>query len=99
MGDEGRMYPFRFLSATLTILQIIYLSCVGPVFLAAFLEWFLWLAAFCYCLCKAFRKADHWSQRVLASLFIFLFVIIRYASQAQPFRFSDHMAEAPSYLS
>ena len=45
--------------------------------LAAFLEWFLWLAAFCYCLVKAFRKADHWSSRVLATVMIILFVVLR----------------------
>ncbi|KPI43174.1 Chitin synthase D [Cyphellophora attinorum] len=57
--------------------DIIYVACVSPVLLAAFLEWFLWLAAFFYCLYKAFRKADHWSQRLLATLLFFIFLIIR----------------------
>ena len=78
MENPRRMYDQDLLPAMLTTRQIIYLSCVGPILIAAFLEWFLWLSAFCYCLYKAFRKADHWSQRVLASFFIVLFVIIRY---------------------
>lgn len=46
--------------------------------LAAFLEWFLWLAAFCYCLCKAYRKADRWHSKVLAVLMMAFFVSFRY---------------------
>ena len=46
--------------------------------LAAFLEWFLWLAAFCYCLAKAYKKSSHWSERMLAVIMIVLFVGFRY---------------------
>lgn len=60
--------------------KIVYLSLVGPILLAALLEWFLWLAAFCYCLGKAFKKADHWSQQVLAVVMILFFVTFRYAN-------------------
>ena len=63
-----------------TVKEIVYISVVGPVLLAALLEWFLWLAAFSYCLWKAFRKADHWSQRLLAILVAFVLVILRYVS-------------------
>lgn len=57
--------------------DIIYLSIVGPVLLAAFLEWVLWIAAFCYCLTKAFKKADHWSSRVLSVVMMLFFVFFR----------------------
>jgi hypothetical protein len=49
--------------------------------LAALLEWFLWLAAFLYCLIKVFQKAEHWSIRVLAVIVIFLFTALRYESK------------------
>lgn len=58
-------------------LQIIYVSILGPVMLAAFFEWFLWLAAFLYCLIKVFQKADHWSVRVLAVIMMVLFSALR----------------------
>lgn len=45
--------------------------------LAALLEWFLWLAAFIYCLVKAFQKAEHWSSKVLALVVGFFFVGLR----------------------
>lgn len=45
--------------------------------LAAFFEWFLWLAAFLYCLIKVFQKADHWSVRVLAVIMMVLFSALR----------------------
>lgn len=57
--------------------QIIYVSVIGPVMLAAFFEWFLWLAAFLYCLIKVFQKADHWSIRVLAVIMMVLFSAFR----------------------
>lgn len=60
--------------------QIIYMLIVGPVMLAALLEWFLWLAAFCYCLAKAYSKSQRWSERVLAILMIILFVAMRCAT-------------------
>ncbi|KAH3010437.1 hypothetical protein KXV73_006881, partial [Aspergillus fumigatus] len=53
--------------------DIIYLTIVSPLVLAAFLEWFLWIAAFLYCLAKVYQKADHWSIRFLAVTMIVLF--------------------------
>lgn len=46
----------------------------------ALLEWFLWLAAFVYCLYKAFRKAEHWSINVLCVVVGIAFVAFRYVS-------------------
>lgn len=46
--------------------------------LAAFLEWFLWLAAFMYCLFKVFQKAEHWSVRVLSIIVAIVFFLLRY---------------------
>lgn len=57
--------------------QIVYLSIVGPLMLAAVLEWILWLAAFVYCLTKVYQKADHWSIKVLAAVMIILFTLLR----------------------
>jgi chitin synthase len=45
---------------------------------AAFLEWFLWLAAFMYCLFKVYRKAEHWSVKVLAVTVAIVFTLLRY---------------------
>lgn len=45
---------------------------------AAFLEWFLWLAAFLYCLVKVYQKAEHWSVKVLAMAVATAFTILRY---------------------
>ncbi|KAJ5284388.1 hypothetical protein N7497_000327 [Penicillium chrysogenum] len=59
--------------------DIVYLSIVGPLMLAALFEWFLWLSAFIYCLIKVWMKADHRSVRVLAVVMIFLFTVIRLA--------------------
>ncbi|KAJ5826715.1 Fungal chitin synthase [Penicillium robsamsonii] len=59
--------------------DIIYLSIVGPLMLAALFEWVLWLSAFIYCLIKVWMKADHWSIRVLAVVMMFLFTLIRLA--------------------
>ena len=53
------------------------MSVVGPVMIAALLEWFLWLAAFCYCLWKVFRKAENWGTRILAVTLILFFVAVR----------------------
>jgi len=50
--------------------------------IAAFLEWFLWLAAFLYCLVKVFQKAEHWSVRVLAVVVAIVFTLLRYAPKA-----------------
>jgi chitin synthase len=45
--------------------------------IAAFLEWFLWLAAFMYCLVKVYQKAEHWSVKVLAVALAFVFTMLR----------------------
>jgi chitin synthase len=58
--------------------QIIYLSIIGPLMLAALFEWVLWLSAFIYCLVKVYIKADHWSIRVMAVVMMVLFSLTRY---------------------
>lgn len=45
--------------------------------LAALLEWFLWLAAFMYCLVKVFQKAETISVRILAVIMMILFTCFR----------------------
>ncbi|KAG7132190.1 Chitin synthase D like protein [Verticillium longisporum] len=57
--------------------DIIYTSIVGVVMLAAVLEWFLWIAAFLYCLWKVFVKAEHWTIRVLSVVVAVLFTALR----------------------
>ncbi len=57
--------------------QIVYVAIMGPILSAAFLEWFLWLAAFLYCLVKVFLKAEHWSIRLLAVVMMFGFTLLR----------------------
>ncbi|MCJ1313922.1 hypothetical protein MMC25_007602 [Agyrium rufum] len=57
--------------------DIIYVAIVGSVALAAFLEWFLWLAAFLYCLVKIYQKAEHWSIKLLAAVMMILFTALR----------------------
>ena len=57
--------------------QIVYVAIMGTVMIAAFLEWFLWLAAFIYCLVKVFQKAEHWSVRILAIAVAFVFTCLR----------------------
>lgn len=46
--------------------------------LAALLEWFLWLAAFCYCLAKAYKKAQNRSEKILAVMMAILFAALRF---------------------
>ena len=58
-------------------MQIVYVSIMGTVMMAAFLEWFLWLAAFLYCLIKVFIKAEHWSIRILAVVMMIGFSLLR----------------------
>jgi hypothetical protein len=57
--------------------QIIYTVIVGIIMLAALLEWFLWIAAFMYCVWKVFRKAEHWSINVLAVVVGIAFCLFR----------------------
>ena len=47
---------------------------------AALLEWFLWIAAFMFCLWKVFVKAEHWTVRVLACIVGTLFLSLRYCA-------------------
>lgn len=54
---------------------------MGTVMIAAFLEWFLWLAAFLYCLVKVFQKAEHWSIRLLAVVMMIGFTLLRYFAE------------------
>ncbi|EFX05839.1 chitin synthase d [Grosmannia clavigera kw1407] len=44
---------------------------------AACLEWFLWIAAFLYCLWKVFCKAEHWTVNVLAVIVGVAFTLLR----------------------
>ncbi|TVY49440.1 Chitin synthase D [Lachnellula occidentalis] len=57
--------------------DIAYTGIVGSVLLAAFLEWFLWLAAFLYCLVKVYQKAEHWSVKILAVVVAIIFTLLR----------------------
>ena len=50
--------------------------------LAALLEWFLWVAAFLYCLVKVYQKAETLSIRILAIIMMFAFTALRYVSAA-----------------
>ncbi len=50
---------------------------MGTVMIAAFLEWFLGLAAFLYCLVKVFRKAENMMTRILAVLMMIAFTALR----------------------
>ena len=56
---------------------------MGFVLSAAALEWFLWLAAFLYCLVKVFKKAEHWTIRLLAVIMIISFTALRSVMQTQ----------------
>ncbi|TVY82042.1 Chitin synthase D [Lachnellula suecica] len=57
--------------------DIVYTAIVGTVMIAAFLEWFLWLAAFMYCLVKVYQKAEHWSVKALAVVVAIVFTLMR----------------------
>ncbi|KAI1338528.1 chitin synthase-domain-containing protein [Xylariaceae sp. FL0016] len=65
------------ITETWPVHEIIYTAIVGLVMLAALLEWILWLLAFQYCLWKVFRKAEHWTIRVLAVIIAVLFTGFR----------------------
>jgi len=60
--------------------KIVYTSIVGTIMLAALLEWFLWLAAFIYCLVKVYQKSEHWSVKVLAIIVGTTFTFLRYVT-------------------
>ncbi|KIW58415.1 hypothetical protein PV05_02937 [Exophiala xenobiotica] len=68
---------YAYINGPWSIPDIVCLAVVGPLVLAAFLESFLWVAAFCYCLRKAYKKANHWSQKLLAGIVTVAFVILR----------------------
>jgi len=53
---------------------------MGFVLSAAFLEWFLWLAAFLYCLVKVWQKAEHWTVKMMAALMMIAFTGLRCAT-------------------
>ena len=65
------------ITAPWPVRDIVYVSIMGTVMIAAFLEWFLWLAAFVYCLIKCFQKAEHWTIRVLVVVVMVLFTALR----------------------
>ena len=69
--------PTLPISKLIRVLKIVYTSIVGVVLVMACLEWFLWLAAFVYCLIKVFRKAEHWSINVLCIVVGVAFVLLR----------------------
>ncbi|KAH8698390.1 chitin synthase D [Talaromyces proteolyticus] len=60
-----------------SVADIVYVSLLAPLILAAFLEWFLWLGAFLFGLCKVYAKAEHWSSRVIAVVMMILFTLLR----------------------
>jgi chitin synthase len=72
MEDKGCMLN-NMTEAHILTLQIIYVSIIGVVMLAAVLEWFLWVAAFTYCLVKVYQKAETWTVKVLALIIMVLF--------------------------
>jgi chitin synthase len=55
----------------------VFTAIVGVVMLAALLEWFLWIAAFLYCLVKVYIKAEHWTIRFLAVIIGIFFTLFR----------------------
>ncbi|KAL1599894.1 hypothetical protein SLS60_007699 [Paraconiothyrium brasiliense] len=57
--------------------DIVYVAIVGGCMLAALLEWFLWVAAFLYCLVKCFQKAETISIRILSVIMMVLFTALR----------------------
>lgn len=57
--------------------DIVYVSLVGSIMIAALLEWILWLLAFLFCLAKVVQKAEDWSVRILAVSNMIFFVAMR----------------------
>ncbi|KAF2028339.1 chitin synthase D [Setomelanomma holmii] len=56
--------------------DIVYVSIIGTLMLAALLEWFLWVAAFMYCIVKVFQKAETISVRILSIFFGILAIFL-----------------------
>ncbi|KXS99559.1 hypothetical protein AC579_9189 [Pseudocercospora musae] len=74
---DKRMLPT---TSSWPVADIVYVSIIGPVMVAALLEWMLWLLAFLYCLWKVFRKANgkgKWTIRILCATNTVLFVCMR----------------------
>jgi len=67
----------------------VYTAIVGLVMLAAVLEWFLWAAAFMYCLVKVFQKAEHWTVRILSVIVGVAFLLLRSVWCPTPARRED----------
>ena len=68
------------ITAPWPVQDIVYISIVGTVMLAALLEWILWLLAFLYCLVKVYSKATgegKWGIRFLCVLNMVFFVLMR----------------------
>jgi chitin synthase len=57
--------------------DIVYVSIVGSIMIAALLKWILWLLAFLFCLAIVVQKADKWSVRILAVSNMVFFVAMR----------------------
>ncbi|KAI1266070.1 family 2 glycosyltransferase [Xylariaceae sp. FL1019] len=96
-----QMYPAALWPAH----EIVYTAIVGIVMLAAVLEWFLWIAAFLYCLVKVFRKAEHWTIRVLAIIvgvlfcgFRFIFLPIMIVTLPLPTEITKYWPEEMVYI-
>jgi len=71
------LYPWQSTQRRYSSLQIVYVSIIGCVLSAAFLEWFLWLAAFLYCLVKVYIKAEHWTIKFMAVIMMIGFTLLR----------------------
>jgi chitin synthase len=74
-------------------------SVIGPVMVAAFLEWFLWLAAFCYCLWKVYCKAENWRTRILAIAMSLFFVAFRFVANKGETGFATNISSLLEVLS
>ncbi|KAF2231106.1 glycosyltransferase family 2 protein [Viridothelium virens] len=59
------------------IKDIVFVAIISTILLAAFLEWFLWLTAFVYCLAKVFQKAENIRTRVMCIVIAILFSCLR----------------------
>ncbi|KJZ74881.1 hypothetical protein HIM_05790 [Hirsutella minnesotensis 3608] len=57
--------------------DIVYMSLAGVIIAMALVEWVLWLAAFLYCLIRAFLQANKWSVRLLSAVVGILFILLR----------------------
>ncbi|KAK7415627.1 hypothetical protein QQX98_005771 [Neonectria punicea] len=66
------------------IQDIVYTSIVGIIMVMACLEWFLWLAAFVYCLVKVCQKSEHWSINVLSIIVGVAFILFRQVTELWP---------------